>query len=277
MRAIFKSRTLGSIGLLAVLVAALLLMGSCAKKEEAAPATNSQSAEQTSSAPADGATATEEPVSRPTPAGGESTTETAPAVETPTAGAAPATITRPAQPEPARVPPRDPNVFIVRFETTKGDIDIECHSDWAPIGAARFRELVESGYYDGARFFRVVPNFVVQFGLAANPLLTAKWDNSNLRDDPVQQSNRRGYMTFATAGPNTRTTQIFINLADNARLDGMGFAPFARVIRGMDAVDSIDSRYGEQPQQPRIEDEGETYLSQNFPNLDKIVKARVLP
>lgn len=259
-----------STGVLTLLVAGMLLLGSCTRKEEAPPAPAAQPAETASSTP-------EEPVAKPAPTGAESAAaEPAPA-EAPATAATPPAITRPAQPEPARVPPKDPNVFVIRFETTKGNIDIECHKDWAPLGAARFRELVEAGYYDGARFFRVVPGFVVQFGIAANPLITAKWDNANLRDDPVLQSNRRGYVTFATAGPNTRTTQIFINLGDNERLDGMGFAPFARVIRGMDAVDSIDSRYGEQPQQPRIEDEGEAYLQQNFPALDKIVKATVLP
>ncbi len=253
--------------LLPALFCALLLMAACARKEEAPPPATIEPPQTTEGTP----------VQRPGPAGEAPATETPVAEEPAAATSTPPTITRPAQPEPARVPPKDPNVFVVRFETTKGDIDIECHTDWAPIGAARFRELVESGYYDGARFFRVVPGFVVQFGIAANPLITAKWEDANLRDDPVLQSNKRGYMTFATAGPNTRTSQIFINLGENARLDGMGFAPFARVIRGMDAVDSIDSRYGEQPQQPRIEDEGESYLERSFPNLDKIVKARVLP
>ncbi|MCW5963234.1 MAG: peptidylprolyl isomerase [Bryobacterales bacterium] len=258
------------IWLVTVLFCGILLLASCAPKEEAAPPPSTIEPPQTSTP------ASDEPAGRPTPAGEAPSNETA-ATETPSPTAAvPPAVTRPAQPEPARVPARDPNVFLVRFETTKGDIDIECHKDWAPLGAARFRELVETGYFDGARFFRVVPGFVVQFGLAASPVITAKWDGSELKDDPVLQSNKRGYITFATAGPNTRTTQIFINLGENARLDGMGFAPFGRVIRGMDAVDSIDSRYGEQPQQPRIEDEGEAYLQQNFPNLDKIVRARVM-
>lgn len=257
-----------STGVLSLLLACVLLLSSCARKEEAPAAPAAQ--------PAETAAPVAEDAAKPAPTGGEAPTEPAKA-ETPAETAATPAVTRPAQPEPARVPPKDPNVFVVRFETTKGNVDIECHKDWAPLGAARFRELVESGYYDGARFFRVVPGFVVQFGLAASPILTAKWDNANLRDDPVLQSNKRGYVTFATAGPNTRTTQIFINLGDNQRLDGMGFAPFARVIRGMDAVDSIDSRYGEQPQQPRIEDEGEAYLQQNFPALDKIIRATVLP
>lgn len=260
----------GSTFLLVCMLFAALTLVSCAGKEQA-PAPSGQTAEtpQTETTPADSAD------SRPAPAG-ETTPAPAPAeTKQETADAKP-TLTRPAQPEPSRAPVRDPNVVMIRFETTKGDIDIEVHKDWAPLGAARFQELVESGYYDGARFFRVVPGFVAQFGIAGNPLLTSKWKNANLRDDAVLQSNKRGTLSFATAGPNTRTTQLFINLADNDRLDGMGFSVFAKVVRGMDAVDSIDSRYGEQPQQPRVEEEGEAYLQANFPYLDKIVRARIL-
>ncbi len=242
---------------------------SCGQKEQAPPPASS--AEQQ-------ATPAETEVQRPAPSEpAAQEAETQAQVETPVPEAVPAPGgTRPAQPTPSRQPVKDPNVFLVRFQTSKGNIDIECHKDWAPLGVARFRELVESGYFDGARFFRVVPGFVVQFGIAANPALTAKWEKSALRDDPVLQSNDRGMVSFATAGPNTRTTQLFINLADNPRLDGMGFAPIGRVLRGMDAVDSIDSRYGEAPQQPRIEDEGEQYLAAQFPQLDKIVSARVI-
>jgi peptidyl-prolyl cis-trans isomerase A (cyclophilin A) len=258
--------------MLSCLFVAMLLLASCGAKEQPPPA---GSASSTPAPAGDQAATPENPDARPAPAGEVATPET-PAESPEPAKPVPA-VTKPAQPEPMRAPTRDPNIFVVRFETSKGDIDIECHTDWAPLGAARFRELVESGYYDGARFFRVVPGFVVQFGIAGNPLLTAKWKNANLRDDAVLQSNTRGMLSFATAGPNTRTTQIFINLGDNQRLDGMGFSPFGKVIRGMDAVDAIDSRYGEQPQQPRIEDEGEAYLQAEFPHLDKIIRARVLP
>ncbi len=255
--------------LAATLLAALTLI-SCQQKEQAAPAPSQ------SEAPP--AAQSEPAASKPAPAEA-SPAESAP-VETPAAEepAAKGTLpgTRPAQPTPARTVQKDPNVFTVRMKTTKGDIDIELHKDWAPLGVARFRELVDSGYFDGARFFRVVPGFVVQFGIAANPLLTAKWDGSEIQDDPVLQSNTRGIVTFATAGRNTRTTQLFINLGDNPRLDSMGFAPIGRVVRGMDSVESIDSRYGEAPQQPRIEGEGEAYLAREFPNLDKIVSARVI-
>jgi cyclophilin family peptidyl-prolyl cis-trans isomerase len=257
------------------LAAVLLVLVSCGQKEQAPPP-----ASQSTPAPA---SSPEGSAQRPAPADA-STAEPAPAAgipeATPAGKEAAATVpppaTRPAQPAPAKVPLKDPNVFTVRFETTKGNIDIECHKDWAPLGTARFRELVESGYFDGARFFRVVPGFVVQFGIAANPLITAKWEGTEIKDDPVQQSNTRGMVSFATAGPNTRTTQLFINLGDNPRLDNMGFSPIGRVVRGMGAVDMIDSRYGEQPQQPRVEEEGEQYLSSQFPYLDKIVSARVI-
>ncbi|MCC7339498.1 MAG: peptidylprolyl isomerase [Bryobacterales bacterium] len=253
---------------IAALFATLLLISCQSKEQSSAPPAPSEAPPAASGvseakpAPAEANPAENAPAATPT------------AEEPPAQSTAPGT--RPAQPTPARVAPKDPNVIMVRMKTTKGDIDIELHKDWAPLGVARFRELVDSGYFDGARFFRVVPGFVVQFGIAANPLLTAKWDGSEIQDDPVLQSNTRGIVTFATAGRNTRTTQLFINLGDNPRLDNMGFAPIGRVVRGMDSVDSIDSRYGEAPQQPRIEDEGEAYLSREFPNLDKIVSARVI-
>ncbi|MDZ7640322.1 MAG: peptidylprolyl isomerase [Bryobacterales bacterium] len=252
---------------IAALVAILMLV-SCQQKETATPPPS-----QTEAPPAAAETAAPKPA--PTEANPVETPTEEPAAESSSAKPMPP-ATRPAQPTPARVPMKDPNVFTVRFQTTKGNIDIECHKDWAPLGVARFRELVESGYFDGARFFRVVPGFVVQFGIAANPLLTAKWEKTEIEDDPVLQTNSRGMVTFATAGRNTRTTQLFINLGDNPRLDNMGFAPIGRVVRGMDTVDGIDSRYGEAPQQPRIEDEGEEYLSRQFPQLDKIVSAKVI-
>jgi peptidyl-prolyl cis-trans isomerase A (cyclophilin A) len=168
-----------------------------------------------------------------------------------------------------------PDMFRVNLDTSKGPVVIEVHRDWAPIGADHFYALVKAGYYDGDRFFRVLPGFVVQFGLAADPAVTAKWKDMNLPDDPVKQSNTPGTVTYATAGPNTRTTQLFINLGNNERLDGMGFAPFGKVVSGMDAVQGIYSGYGEAPQQGLIEMQGNTSLQGQFPMMDYIKKATV--
>ena len=130
-----------------------------------------------------------------------------------------------------------PAKFNVKVETTKGNFEIEVNREWAPNGADRFHELVKTGFYDQAGFFRVVPGFVVQFGLHADPQVQQKWTNAKIKDDPVVESNKRGYLTFAMAGPNTRTSQLFISYADNARLDNLGFAPFGRVVKGMEIVE----------------------------------------
>jgi peptidyl-prolyl cis-trans isomerase A (cyclophilin A) len=176
---------------------------------------------------------------------------------------------------------RGPDAYKVRFESTKGPFVVTVARAWAPLGADRFYTLVKSGFYDGARFFRVLPGFVVQFGIAGDPALNAKWHNANLVDDPVTQTNRRGTITYGTAGPNTRTTQVFVNLADNARLDAKGFAPFGEVTEGMDAVDKFYSEYGEGapmgagPMQSRAEAEGTAYFERNFPKLDYVKKASI--
>jgi len=167
------------------------------------------------------------------------------------------------------------DVYKVNLDTSKGPVVIEVHRDWAPLGADHFAALVKAGYYDGNRFFRVVPNFVVQFGISGDPAATAKWKDMNLQDDPVKQSNTAGTVTYATAGPNTRTTQLFINLADNQRLDASGFAPFGKVVSGMDVVQNIYRGYGEGPQQPLIEAQGNAYLQSQFPMLDYIKKASI--
>ncbi len=170
-------------------------------------------------------------------------------------------------------------MYKVKFETTKGEFVIEVNPEWAPLGAARFGELVGGGYYDGAKFFRVLPGFVVQFGLPADPKTAPK--AGNLADDPVTQSNAKGTITFATAGPNTRTTQVFINLTDNKRLDGMGFAPFGKVVSGMDVVEQLYAGYGEGaphgsgPDQAKIRLQGNAYLDASFPKMDGIAKASV--
>lgn len=169
-----------------------------------------------------------------------------------------------------------PAVFRVKFDTSKGPFVVEAHRTWAPYGADRFYELVQKKFYDDARFFRVVKGFVVQFGISGYPEVAAHWRNKTIQDDPVKETNARGTVTFATAGPNTRTTQLFINLADNTRLDSMGFSPFGRVVEGMDVIDRINGEYGETPDQSRIESEGNQYLNANFPNMDYIKTARVV-
>jgi cyclophilin family peptidyl-prolyl cis-trans isomerase len=171
--------------------------------------------------------------------------------------------------------------FKVLLETTKGNITVEVKPDWAPIGAERFRQLVESGFFDGAKFFRVLPGFIVQFGLAADPADNGKWDK-RLTDDPVKTSNKRGTLTYATAGPGTRTTQLFINFGDNAFLDKQGFSPFGEVTDGLDVAEQLYSGYGEGaphgrgPDQGRIRSRGNAYLEADFPSLDGIVRATIV-
>ncbi len=168
-----------------------------------------------------------------------------------------------------------PANFKVRFDTSKGPIVVEIHREWAPIAADRFRELVKAGFFDDARFFRIVKGFIVQFGINKDPQVEAKWREQAIDDDPVRQGNARGTITFATRGPNTRTTQLFINLGNNQALDGQGFAPFGQVVEGMDIVDSLYDGYGEAPQQPRIEMQGNQYLQSEFPQLDFIKTAKL--
>src|SRR5215469_4702291 len=146
---------------------------------------------------------------------------------------------------PAALTEQAPATYKVKFDTSKGPFVVEVHRDWAPLGADRFYNLVKNGFYDNARFFRVISGFMVQFGINADPAISARWRSARINDDPVKKSNSRGMMTFATAGPNTRTTQVFINYANNAALDGQGFAPFGQVVSGMNVVDALYSGYGE--------------------------------
>jgi peptidyl-prolyl cis-trans isomerase A (cyclophilin A) len=175
-----------------------------------------------------------------------------------------------------------PDSFRARFETTKGDVVIAVHRAWAPRGADRFYDLVRSGYYDDARFFRVISGFMVQFGLHGDPKVSAEWRERRIPDDPVRRTNLRGMVTFATAGPGTRTTQVFINYGNNDRLDAMGFAPFGQVIEGMDVVDQLYAGYGEGapqgrgPNQGRIQLEGNAYLERAFPRLDYVRRATII-
>jgi len=169
-----------------------------------------------------------------------------------------------------------PPEYKVKFETSRGDFVVEVHRDWAPLGADRFYELVKSGFYDDARFFRVVPGFVVQWGLNKDPKASAEWREKQIQDDPVKESNHPAYITFAKRSqPNSRTTQVFINFGNNERLDEMGFAPFGKVTEGMDVVAALYPDYGEEPQQNLIESEGNAYLQREFPKLDYIKTARI--
>jgi len=170
-----------------------------------------------------------------------------------------------------------PATFRVRVETSAGNFTVEVTRAWAPLGADRLYSLVNHGFFDGARFFRVVRGFVAQFGINGNPEIQAHWREASIADDPVVQHNRRGTLVFATAGPNTRTTQLFINFRDNLNLDGMGFAPVGRVVDGMSVVDRLYSGYGEQPDQGQIQMEGNAYLAAQFPRLDSIVHTTVTP
>src|SRR5213593_229813 len=177
---------------------------------------------------------------------------------------------------------RAPAAFRARFETSKGDVVIEVHRDWAPLGADRFYNLVKSGYFDGVRFFRVIPGFMAQFGIHGDPHVAAAWRDATMADDPVRQHNARGMVSFATAGPGTRTTQLFINYGNNSRLDGMGFSPFGRVVEGMDVVDRLYGGYGEGapggrgPDQGRMQTEGNAYLERGFSRLDSVTRAGIV-
>jgi peptidyl-prolyl cis-trans isomerase A (cyclophilin A) len=175
-----------------------------------------------------------------------------------------------------------PDVYRASFETSKGNFVIEVTRNWAPEGAERFYRLIEQRFYDDARFFRVVRNSIAQFGISGTPAVNARWANMTFADDPVKQSNLRGTVSFATSGPNTRTTHVFINLKDNSRLDKSGFAPFGKVVEGMAVVDQLYCFYGdlpprgEGPDPARIEREGNEYLEVRFPRLDYIKKARIV-
>jgi peptidyl-prolyl cis-trans isomerase A (cyclophilin A) len=169
-----------------------------------------------------------------------------------------------------------PDVYEAKFSTTKGDFVVHVTRAWAPFGADRFYNLVKHHFYDHASFFRVVPGFVVQFGLSADPKVSRAWQNATIRDDRVTQSNKPGFVTFATAGPNTRTTQIFINLGNNGGLDSQGFSPFGEVTQGMDIVKQLYSSYGESPDQGQITSKGKAYLDLSFPKLDSIKTAVIV-
>jgi len=211
----------------------------------------------------------------------QATTPAKPATQKPaTATAKPSTqkpaAAKPAPPKPASAALRNPAAlketapatYNVNFVTTAGTFVVQVTRAWAPKGADRFYNLVKNGYYNDTRFFRVLPDFMAQFGINGDPKVQEAWREANIPDEPVTQSNKRGYLTFAkSAAPNSRTTQVFINYADNSRLDADGFAPFGQVISGMDVVDKINPEYRQQPDQGRIQFEGNAYLAKEFPRL----------
>lgn len=187
------------------------------------------------------------------------------------AGCASKTPQRPVVTGPA------PDSFQVTFNTSRGPFVVQVIRAWAPLGADRFFQLVQSGFFDEDRFFRVVPGFVAQFGLNDKPAVNNAWDAKRIPDDSVRQTNARGTLVFATEGPQTRSHQLFINLADNARLDALGFAPIGRVVSGMPAVDSLYNGYGDDPDQHLIQTLGNSYLARMFPKLDYIKTATLDP
>lgn len=185
-------------------------------------------------------------------------------------------------PDPRQERAAAPDTFDVRFETSRGPFMVRVARAWAPRGADRLFYLVRNGYYTDARFFRVLPRFAAQFGAAADPRVNKVWETRTIPDDPVRRGNARGTLSFATAGPNTRTTQLFVNLVNNFRLDRLGFTPVGRVVEGMAVVDSLYGGYGEAaptgrgPDQDRIAAEGNAYLQREFPKLDYIRSATVV-
>jgi peptidyl-prolyl cis-trans isomerase A (cyclophilin A) len=183
---------------------------------------------------------------------------------------------------PAQMTEKAPEKFQAKFETSKGEFVVDVTRAWSPNGADRFYNLVKNGNFDNCRFFRVVKNFMVQFGINGDPKISAAWRAANILDDKPtgenKKSNSRGYISFATAGPNTRTTQVFINYKDNAFLDSQGFTPFGVVSKeGMKVVDAITGEYGESPDQTQIQMKGNAYLQASFPNLDYIKTATIVP
>jgi peptidyl-prolyl cis-trans isomerase A (cyclophilin A) len=195
----------------------------------------------------------------------------------------PATHHDPAELDPSLATAQAPELFYADFTTTKGEFVVEAHRSWAPHGADRFYNLVKIGFYDDTRFFRAIPDFMVQFGISGDSRVTTEWRDATFPDDPVTQSNLRGFMSFARTGqPNSSATQIFISYENHAALDATGFAPFAKIARGMEVVDALYKGYGEGapdgqgPSQERLASEGNAYLDREFPKLDRILITRLV-
>jgi peptidyl-prolyl cis-trans isomerase A (cyclophilin A) len=268
-----------SVGLLAVLLA---LPAGCGREAQQTPAPPpSQQQGQAPASPPSTPEVKEPPVTPPP----EKPAELEPAK--PKEIAKPGKPLIPAAPHAALLNPalataKAPEQFKVKFETTKGDVVLQVNRSWAPRGADRFYNLVRIGYYNDAAFFRVIDGFMAQFGIHGDPKVNEKWDPASISDDPVKESNLRGAISFATAGPDTRTTQLFINYGDNRQLDQAGFAPFAKVVQGMEVVDAFYKDYGEGaprgggPSQGLLQSQGNSYLRTQFPKLDYIKRASVV-
>jgi peptidyl-prolyl cis-trans isomerase A (cyclophilin A) len=223
---------------------------------------------------------------QPEPASGGSAESTSSTAATTAPAGKPtqsASVLHPDLLDPSKATAKAPETFRAKFTTTKGDFVIEVHRDWAPNGADRFYNLVKMGFFDDTRFFRAIDGFMVQFGISGDPAVAKKWQEQGIPDDPVKQSNKRGFVTFAQRGtPNTRGTQVFINYGDNSRLDPT-FAPFGQVVQGMEVVDSLYKGYGEGapmgagPDQGLIQAQGNAYLDSKFQKLDSIKHAEVIP
>jgi len=219
-----------------------------------------------STAAAQAPAASQAPAKKPAAAAGAKTTP-----KTTKSGPDPALL------HPATLKAQAPETFQVKFETTAGDFTVSVTRAQSPLGVDRFYNLVKHHFYDGGAFFRVVPGFVVQFGLSAYPQVNAAWEKATIKDDPGgKQTNAVKTLTFATAGPNTRTTQLFINFGNNTFLDSQGFSPFGKVISGMDVVKKLHSGYGERPDQGAITNQGKAYLDKNFPEIDMIKSAAIV-
>lgn len=247
------------------ILAVVALLAGCKSKEPASEPKPAETAK------------TEAPAPAPVPPPAE--TKPAPSEAKPAATAA-APAAKPGNLlKPSTLQEKAPDNYEVKFKTTRGDFTVQVTRAWSPLGADRFYNLMKAHFYDDAAFFRVVPGFVVQFGISAKPAVSAAWKHTEFADDPVTQTNKRGALSFATAGPNTRTTQIFINLKDNPRLDGMGFSPFAVVEgNGMNIVEMMYEGYGDAagPDQGQIEKQGTPYLKKGWPKLDYIVSATLV-
>ncbi|MEM9491331.1 MAG: peptidylprolyl isomerase [Myxococcota bacterium] len=255
----------------ALALAAVALAGPVGCEKEAADTAQSEPAKSATPSAAADTGKTDKPAetgaARPAPDGEKPKAE-------------PAGDKHPAMYDPSQATETAPDTFKAKFETSKGDFVIEVTRKWSPNGADRFWNLIKIGYFDDVKFFRVVPGFMAQFGIHGDPAVNKHWSKATIPDDMVAQSNTRGYVTFAKTGlPNSRSTQLFINFVDrNKFLDGQGFSPFGKIVEGMEVVDALEGKYGEQPSraQPIIQRQGNAFLDEKFPDLDHIVKATLV-